>query len=103
MNVNDIFRDLNQQISQQGEIMGNNCEALLLNKYSYIFHLDSIEENVQEAVVNVEHANEQLEKGVEYKKKADKKKICIVIAVIIIIIIIALIIWSAVKWKSLDE
>ena len=22
MNVNDIFRDLNQQISQQGEIMG---------------------------------------------------------------------------------
>ena len=23
MNVNDIFRDLNQQISQQGEIMGN--------------------------------------------------------------------------------
>ena len=24
MNVNDIFRDLNQQISQQGEIMGNN-------------------------------------------------------------------------------
>ena len=62
-----------------------------------VFHLDSIEENVQEAVVNVEHANEQLEKGVEYKKKADKKKICIVIAVIIIIIIIALIIWSAVK------
>ena len=60
-------------------------------------------QNVQEAVVNVEHANEQLEKGVEYKKKADKKKICIVIAVIIIIIIIALIIWSAVKWKSLDK
>ena len=62
-----------------------------------VLHLDSIEENVQEAVVNVEHASEQLEKGVEYKKKADKKKICIVIAVIIIIVIIALIIWSAVK------
>ena len=24
MNVNDIFRDLNQQISQQGEIIGRN-------------------------------------------------------------------------------
>ena len=72
-------------------------ESILQTVFINVLHLDSIEENVQEAVVNVEHANEQLEKGVEYKKKADKKKICIVIAVIIIIVIIALIIWSAVK------
>ena len=65
--------------------------------FSVCVFLDSIEENVQEAVVHVQDANQQLEKGVEYKKKADKKKICIVVAVIVIIIIIALIIWSAVK------
>jgi len=72
--VNEIFRDLNTQVASQGEM------------------IDSIDHHVEEAVVQVQDANQQLVKAEEHQRAANKKKICLVATIAIIIIIIVVII-----------
>ena len=57
---------------------------------------DSIDHHVEEAVVQVQDANQQLVKAEEHQRAANKKKICLgaTIAIIIIIIVIIIVVKS---------
>jgi len=76
MNVNEIFKDLQIMVADQGEV------------------LDRIEDNVAEAEVQVEEGNTQLVGAREKQTSARKKKIfCgIILAVVVAIIIVAIIV-----------
>ena len=53
---------------------------------------DNIENNVEEAVVEVKEGNEKLVKAEEHQRSANKKKICIAATIAIIVIVIVIII-----------
>lgn len=73
VNVNDIFTQLGALVHEQGEM------------------LDSIENNVESAQVQVAEGDRQLQQAVKHKRSARKKKIICVVIVLVVLAIIALI------------
>eukprot|EP00112_Aurelia_sp_Birch-Aquarium-sp1_P004432 Seg1502.1 transcript_id=Seg1502.1/GoldUCD/mRNA.D3Y31 product=Syntaxin-7 protein_id=Seg1502.1/GoldUCD/D3Y31 len=75
LDVNEIFRDMAVLIHEQGDAV------------------DSIEGNVEQAVVHVKEANVQLQRAKDYQKSA-RKRLCIIFVVVFVTaIIIGLIIY----------
>ncbi|CAG5094218.1 Oidioi.mRNA.OKI2018_I69.XSR.g13358.t1.cds [Oikopleura dioica] len=64
MDVNIIFKDLNEMVMDQGTT------------------LDTIEDNVGAAVMDVQEGNKKLEKAVDYARKARNKKICLIVTIL---------------------
>ncbi|XP_052256953.1 syntaxin-12-like isoform X1 [Dreissena polymorpha] len=81
MDVNQIFKDLGMLVHQQGE------------------QLDSIEANVENAVVHVEKGGEELKQAVTYQSKARRKKCCLIIVILVVLAVVAIIIAVAVPKK----
>ncbi|XP_052256952.1 syntaxin-12-like isoform X2 [Dreissena polymorpha] len=81
MDVNQIFKDLGMLVHQQGE------------------QLDSIEANVENAVVHVEKGGEELKQAVNYQSKARRKKCCLIIVILVVLAVVAIIIAVAVPKK----
>lgn len=78
--VNMIFKDLATMVHDQGEI------------------IDSIEQNIETAVVDIQSGNTQLRQAREHQQAARKKKFIIAIIVLIVILVLFLIIWFS--WKT---
>jgi len=72
--VNEMFHDLAQIVSEQGVL------------------IDTIEANVVTAKENVEEGERQIDKAGEYQKKSRSKMCCILIFSIIILLVVVLII-----------
>ncbi|CAG5094223.1 Oidioi.mRNA.OKI2018_I69.XSR.g13363.t1.cds [Oikopleura dioica] len=78
--VNMIFKDLATMVHDQGEI------------------IDSIEQNIETAVVDIQSGNTQLRQAREHQQAARKKKFIIAIVFLIFILVLFLIIWFS--WKT---
>ena len=68
--VNQLFKDINALITQQGE------------------HIDNIENNVVKAAVAVESGKENLNDALQKKKKWYKKKICCIAIVVVAVLLV---------------
>ncbi|XP_065670066.1 syntaxin-12 isoform X4 [Hydra vulgaris] len=79
LNVNEIFRDLALLVHEQGST------------------IDSIENNIEHAVIQVEQANTKLIRATKYQRSARKKKCLCALVLIILGIVIGLIIYYSVK------
>jgi len=75
-----IFKDLATMVHDQGEI------------------IDSIEQNIETAVVDIQSGNTQLRQAREHQQAARKKKFIIAIIVLLVILVLFLIIWFS--WKT---
>jgi len=84
--VNEMFHDLAQIVSDQGML------------------IDTIESNVVAAKSDVEEGERQIDKAAEYQKKSRSKMCCIlVIAIIILLVVIVLIVVPIVVSKYLRK
>ncbi|XP_069132228.1 syntaxin-7-like [Argopecten irradians] len=79
LDVNEIFKDLNVMIHEQGEAV------------------DSIEANVERAYGNVEQGTGHLGKAAEYQKKSRKKMCILVVILVVVAAVVAIIIYTSVK------
>ncbi|XP_033752915.1 syntaxin-7-like [Pecten maximus] len=79
LDVNEIFKDLNVMIHEQGEAV------------------DSIEANVERAYGNVEQGTGHLGKAAEYQKKSRKKMCILVVILVVVAAVVAIIIYLSVK------
>jgi len=70
--VNEMFHDLAQIVSEQGVL------------------IDTIESNVVDAKTNVEEGEKEIDKAVEYQKKSRSKMCCILVFAIIILLVVVL-------------
>uniref|UniRef100_A0A1I8HYU0 t-SNARE coiled-coil homology domain-containing protein n=2 Tax=Macrostomum lignano TaxID=282301 RepID=A0A1I8HYU0_9PLAT len=76
--INEMFKDLAQMVHEQGDMV------------------DSIEDHVGQAVMQVDEGNKNLKQAVTYQKSARRKKIIIALVVIVALAILAVIIYFAV-------
>lgn len=74
MDVNQIFKDLQIMVADQGEV------------------LDRIEDNITETAVKVESGNTQLVQAVEKQKSSRKKKLFCFVIVAVVLIVLAIVI-----------
>ncbi|XP_065685224.1 syntaxin-7 isoform X1 [Hydra vulgaris] len=79
LNVNEIFRDMALLVHEQGST------------------IDSIESNIEHAVIQVEQANSELIRATKYQRSARKKKCLCVLLLIILGVVVGLIIYYSVK------
>ncbi|KAJ8373229.1 hypothetical protein AAFF_G00267210 [Aldrovandia affinis] len=79
MDVNQIFKDLAVMIHDQGDM------------------IDSIEANVENAEVHVDHGAEQLQRAAYYQKKSRKKVCFLALVLSLVLAILVIIIWQAAK------
>ncbi|XP_055899065.1 syntaxin-7-like [Biomphalaria glabrata] len=79
LDVNEIFRDLGALVNAQGEV------------------LDTIDNNVERAFVNVESGRDQLIKAADYQRKSRKKMCCLLVILLVIAIIVTIIVVVSVK------
>jgi len=79
LDVNQIFKDLALMVHEQGEM------------------IDSIEANVDSAVVHVDQGSSNVQRAAQYQSKVRRKRLFCLIFLIILIIVIALIIYFSVK------
>jgi len=70
--VNEMFHDLAQIVSEQGVL------------------IDTIESNVVDAKTNVEEGEKEIDKAAEYQKKSRSKMCCILVFAIIILLVVVL-------------
>jgi len=80
--VNMIFKDLASMVHDQGEI------------------IDSIENNIETAVVDIQGGNEQLRQAREHQQAARKKKMIIAIVCLVFVLVLVLIIVFSYKTKN---
>uniref|UniRef100_A0A914WP97 t-SNARE coiled-coil homology domain-containing protein n=1 Tax=Plectus sambesii TaxID=2011161 RepID=A0A914WP97_9BILA len=73
--VNQIFKDLALMVHEQGEIV------------------DSIEANVDHAVVHVEQGASNVQRAATYQAASRRKKVCLLIFFVMAILILILFIW----------
>merc|ERR1712227_119318 len=76
--VNMIFKDLASMVHDQGEI------------------IDSIENNIENAVTDISSGNQQLIAAREHQRSARKKKIVIAIIALIFVLVLFLIIYFSI-------
>lgn len=76
--VNMIFKDLASMVHDQGEI------------------IDSIEQNIEEAVVDIQSGNVQLRQARDHQQSARKKKFIIGIVILVFILVLFLIIYFSI-------
>jgi len=79
VDVNQIFKDLAVMVHEQGEM------------------IDSIEANVDQAVVHVDQGHSNIQRAAQYQSKVRRKRFFCVIFLIILIIVVALIIYFSVR------
>jgi len=72
--VNEMFHDLSQIVSEQGML------------------IDTIESNVVDAKYNVEEGEREIDKAAEYQKKSRSKMCCILVFSIVLILIVVLLV-----------
>jgi len=70
--VNEMFHDLAQIVSEQGVL------------------IDTIESNVVDAKTNVEEGEKEIDKAAEYQKKSRSKMCCILVFSIILLLVVVL-------------
>jgi len=81
LDVNQIFKDLAVMVHEQGEI------------------IDSIEANVDSAVVHVDQGATNVQRAAQYQSKVRRKRFFCVIFLIVLIIVVALIIYFSTRSK----
>jgi len=79
VDVNQIFKDLALMVHEQGEM------------------IDSIEANVDSAVVHVDQGATNVQRAAQYQSKVRRKRLFCVIFLIILIIVVALIIYFSTR------
>jgi len=79
VDVNQIFKDLALMVHEQGEM------------------IDSIEANVDSAVVHVDQGATNVQRAAQYQEKARRKRCCIIIVGVVILLVIILILYLSFK------
>jgi len=82
LDVNQIFKDLAVMVHEQGEM------------------IDSIEANVDSAVVHVDQGATNVQRAAQYQSKVRRKRFFCVIFLIVLIIVVALIIYFSTRSSS---
>lgn len=82
LEVNDIFKDLGNIVTEQGEM------------------LDNIEYNMTATSTHVENGTEQLGKASRYQKKARKKMMCLLVIVVVVAAVLTIILVTTLHKSS---